>query len=110
MQKQYVKPLFLLFWDFFWIFILKNDINVASKSQTQEKILLKNYFFLLASWRSMTKTEGSGSEAWNRVSGSGSTPKCHGSATLSLTNGSGSRSEEQKNTWFRIQNTSVADP
>ena len=42
MQKQYVKPLFLLFWDFFWIFILKNDINVASKSQSQEKILLKN--------------------------------------------------------------------
>ena len=37
MQKQYVKPLFLLFWDFFWIFILKNDINVASKSQSQEK-------------------------------------------------------------------------
>ncbi len=55
--------------------------------------MLKNYF-LLASWRSMTKIAGSGSririririhqsEAWIRGSGSGSTPKYHGSATLS---------------------------
>ncbi len=47
--------------------------------------------FLLASWRSMTKIAVSGSririhwsEAWIRGSGSGSTPKCHRSATLLL--------------------------
>ncbi len=44
---------------------------------------------MLASWRSMTKIAGSGSisqKAWIRGSGSGSTPKCHGSTTLWKTN------------------------
>jgi hypothetical protein len=75
---------------------LKNDVNVASKSHKQKK-LCKKITFLLASGRSVTKIEGSGSriliririwihqsEAWIR--GSGSTPKCHGSATLELRN------------------------
>ncbi len=59
---------------------LKNDVNVASKSNKQIK-LCKKISFLLASWRSMTKIAGSHrSEAWIR--GSGSTPKFRGSATL----------------------------
>jgi hypothetical protein len=51
---------------------LKNDVNVASKSNKQKK-LCKKINFLLASWRSMTKTAGSGSE-------SGSISQTHGSA------------------------------
>jgi hypothetical protein len=47
---------------------LKNDVNVPSKSNKQ-KIFLKNIFF------GLTKI----AEAWIRGSGSGSTPKCHGS-------------------------------
>ncbi len=39
---------------------LKNDVNVASKSHKQKKLCYK-ISFLLASWRSMTKKEGSGS-------------------------------------------------
>ncbi len=39
---------------------LKNDVNVPSKSNKQKK-LCKNISFLLASSRSMTKIEGSGS-------------------------------------------------
>jgi hypothetical protein len=45
-----------------------------------QKVISRIFFkviFLLAYWRSMTKIAGSGSEY-----GSGSTPKCHGSATL----------------------------
>ncbi len=52
-----------------WLFIFKNDLNVPSKSKKQKSY--KKHSFLLASWRSMTKKAGSGS-----------TPKCHGSATL----------------------------
>ncbi len=90
MQIWQVKPWFLLFCASFWLFIFENDVNVASKSNRQKKIVLK-ICFLLASWRSMTKTAGSGSriririhwsEAWIHGSGSGSTPKCHGSATM----------------------------
>ena len=39
---------------------LKNDVNVATKSNEQKK-LCKKISFLLASWRSMTKIAGSGS-------------------------------------------------
>jgi hypothetical protein len=56
---------------------LKNDVNVPSESNKQKNFI---YIILLASWRSVTKIAGSGSE-----SGSGSTPKCHGSGTLHLT-------------------------
>ncbi len=40
--------------------------------------------FLLASWGSMTKIAGSGSESGSKawIRGSGSNPKCHGSGTL----------------------------
>ncbi len=66
-------------------------VNKPSKSNKQKK-LFKKIIFLFASWRSMTKIAGSGSrirsrihlsEAW--ILGSGSTPKCHGSATLNYT-------------------------
>ncbi len=60
-----------------------------------QKNFVKKICFLLASWRSMTKRGGSGSEAGSESgsgsvsqghgSGSGSTLKCHGSASLALT-------------------------
>jgi hypothetical protein len=67
---------------------LKNDGNIPSKSNRLKKLL--KIIFLLASGRS-TKIAASGSkiririhqlEACIRGSGSGSTPKCHGSGTL----------------------------
>ncbi len=61
----------------FWLFIFENDVNVPSKSNKQKNFFFK-ISFLLVSWRCMTKTAGS-------RSGSGSTPKCHGSATLLAT-------------------------
>jgi hypothetical protein len=60
-----------------WLFTLKNDVNVLSKSNKQKN--------LLAFWRSMTKIAGSGAGSISqetRIPGSGSVPKCHGSATL----------------------------
>jgi hypothetical protein len=45
---------------------LKNDVNVASKSKKQKKLCQK-ICFLLASWRSVTKIAGSGSEVTYRV-------------------------------------------
>jgi hypothetical protein len=48
---------------------LKNDANVPSKSNKQKKLYKKLVW--KASGRSMMK-----------IAGSGSTPKCHGSATL----------------------------
>ncbi len=45
---------------------LKNDVNVASKSHKQKKLCWK-ISFLLASWRSMTKIEGSGSRIRIRI-------------------------------------------
>ncbi len=71
----------------FWLFTFEKWCK-----STFKKLYAINLFliiFLLASWRSMMKIEGSGSasgsisqETWIRGSGSGSTPKCHGSATL----------------------------
>ncbi len=65
-----------------------NNVNVPSKSNKHKNVFLQLVFFL-ESWRSMTKIAGSRSasrlhksEAWIRGSGSGSTPKCHGSGTL----------------------------
>jgi hypothetical protein len=49
------------------------------KKVISRKTCLKEISSLLASLRSMTKIAGSGS-----VSGSGSTPKCHGSGTLMM--------------------------
>jgi hypothetical protein len=68
-------------------FILKNDVNVASKSNKQKILLKKNNNFLLSSWRSLTKIPGSrsgfGSESGSdsQRCESGSAPKCHGSPT-----------------------------
>ncbi len=69
---------------------LKNDVNVPSKSNSQKK-LCKNISFLLASWRSMTKIAGFGSESGSINQRHGSAdpdpdppPKCHGSATLQI--------------------------
>jgi len=85
--SYYFAPLF----DFF---PLKNNVNVASKSNKQKKLCSENTgSFLLPFWRLVTKIAGSGSrfririrnrihksESWIR--GSGSTPKCHGSGTF----------------------------
>ncbi len=54
------------------------------RTGNQQKKLCSKISFLLASWRSMTKIAGSGSGIWIR--GSGSTLKCHVSATLVLAN------------------------
>ncbi len=51
------KPWILLFCDSLWIFSLKTDVNVASKSKKQKNL----EFFLLPSRRSLTKIAGSGS-------------------------------------------------
>jgi hypothetical protein len=85
---------FLLLFDFF-IFEKWCKCTVPSKSNKQ-KNFIKN-IFLLTTWRSMTKIagfgydSGSGSISQRRGSAdldpdpeSGSTPKCHGSATLVL--------------------------
>jgi hypothetical protein len=70
--------------DFFFDLSLNNDVNVPSKSNEE-----KNFFFKLDfCWCLEGQEENSririhSSEAWIR--GSGSTPKCHGSATLFLT-------------------------
>ncbi len=61
-----------ILWLFLNFYLMKNDVNVASKSHKQKKFSLK-IRFLLASWRSMTKKEGSGS-------GSESISQRHGSA------------------------------
>ncbi len=52
-----------------WLLSLKNDVDEPSKRKKQKNIRKKQFF--LASWRSMTK-----------IAGSGSVPKCLGSATL----------------------------
>jgi hypothetical protein len=44
----------------------------------------KNFFLLFFCWH-LVNDEIEGSVAWIRGSGSGSTPKCHGSATLMAT-------------------------
>ncbi len=67
-------------WLLFLHFIVEKWYKCPFK-EVSWKTYLKKYGFLLASWRSMTKIAGSG---LNRIcrSGSRSTPKCHGSATL----------------------------
>ncbi len=88
-NRQLEKSSFLLFYDFFvtlesWS--LKTDVNVPSKSN-KKKNRLKIYF-LLPSWRFLTKRSwswtGSGTESGS-VSlwyGSDSVPKYHRTTTL----------------------------
>jgi hypothetical protein len=61
---------------------LKNDLKLSSKVPAKYK--KKHFFNLFAFRRSMMKIEGSGSESGSisQRRGSGSTSKCHGSATL----------------------------
>ncbi len=51
-----------------------------------QKVKIRKNSFLLASWRSMTKIAQSGAGSWfiSQMPGSGSVPKCHGSATLEI--------------------------
>ncbi len=66
----------------FWLLFVK-WYKCTSKSNSRKP------FLLLVSWRSMTKTAGSGSGSIRGMdpgSRSGSTPKCHGSGTLSTDN------------------------
>ncbi len=56
-----------ILWLFLTFYVLCKCRGVPSKSNKQNSF----FFFFGASWRSMTK-----------IAGSGSTPKCHGSATL----------------------------
>jgi hypothetical protein len=73
-RKTLIPPVLWLLMDFL---SLKNGVKVPSKSTgSKQKNCFKIISFLLASGRSMTKIAGSGS---------GSTPKCHGSGTLDIT-------------------------
>ncbi len=61
--KIFKKLWFLLFCDFFLTFLsLKNDVKVPSKSSMQKKFFDK-ICFVLPSWRSVMKIEGSGSKS-----------------------------------------------
>jgi hypothetical protein len=63
---------------------LKNYVKVPSKSNMQENFFKKNLFFvgILKVNDEKRRIRINKSEAWIPGSGSGSTPKCHGSATL----------------------------
>ncbi len=82
--------LFYCFVTSFWLFIFEKWCKRTFKKKYAKKLFKKKNSFLLASWRSMMKIEGSGSASGSGFisqrhgsgSGSGSTPKCHGSATL----------------------------
>ncbi len=66
-QKNEEKSWFLLLYGFFvTFFLLQNDVNVPWKRNKHNNLVKKNYF-LLASWRSLTKRAGSGAGS---VSGS----------------------------------------
>jgi hypothetical protein len=68
----------------FWHFIFENDVNVPSK--VISKKLVKKIVFVgvlkVNDENSRIRFRIHKSEAWIRGSRSGSTPKCHGSATL----------------------------
>ncbi len=69
----------------FWLFNFEKWSKSTFKEQYAAKLFFLN-LFLLASWRSMMKIEGSGSGSTSQRHGSavpdGSAPKSHGSATL----------------------------
>ncbi len=75
------KVSFLLFCDFFLIFIIKTDVNVPLKNNKRkafEKIMF--YWHLVSHWQKSRRI-------WIRIRKSvlrihGSVPKCHGSTTL----------------------------
>jgi hypothetical protein len=79
LAKIVIKTLFLLFCDFFIIILsLKINVNVASKSNKQKNRLGKKSF--VAILKVTDKITGSGSGSVSQRRGSGSGPKCHGSA------------------------------
>ncbi len=59
-EQKLKKTWFVLFLISLWLFILEKWCKCTFKKKQAEK-LWKNVVFLLASWRSMTKTAGSGS-------------------------------------------------
>jgi hypothetical protein len=66
---------------------LKNDVNVPTKSNKQKNFLKKLFFVGILKENdenSRIRIRTHCSETWIRGSRSGSTPKCHGSATLLL--------------------------
>ncbi len=72
--------IFTVLWLLFDFLSLKSDVKVPSKSNMQNFFFL-NSIFLLASWRSMMKVEGSGSASGSRSeSGFGSVCQRLGSA------------------------------
>jgi hypothetical protein len=70
-----------------WIFIFEKWCNIPWKRNKNKNLEKKNYF-LLVSWRWLTKKAGSGSASGSGSicqrygSASGFVPKCHGSGTL----------------------------
>jgi hypothetical protein len=59
---------------------LENDVNVASKSNKQKPV--ENFFICYL--EGQMKIAGSGAGSESQLCGSGSVPKCHGSATLAI--------------------------
>ncbi len=92
-QAKIVRKILIstVLWPLLGFLSLKNNVKVPSKSNSRNTFLTK-ISFLLASWRSVTKRAGSGSESGfgpdplvlGRIRGYGSrsTPKCHGFGTL----------------------------
>ncbi len=81
-KNSKTKLAFYNIWLYYDFLSWKNDVNVPSKISKQ-KNLEKNYF-LLASWRSLTKRAGSRSISVARIRESGSITKYHRSTTLFL--------------------------
>jgi hypothetical protein len=79
-RKTLIPTVLWLLWDFLSV---KNNINVPSKSNKQQNFFLKLVFVAdLKVNDEKSRIRIHSSEAWIRASGSGSTPKCHGSGTL----------------------------
>ncbi len=65
-KNSKTKPWFLPFyWLLYDLFYLKNDVNVPPSKSNKQKTWWKQIYFLLASWRVLTRA------------GSGHGPRCH---------------------------------
>ncbi len=85
-RKTLIPTVLLLLYDFF---SLKNDVNVASKSTKQKTFIFSCH--TKVHWRKYQDPDpnplinGSESGSVSQRCGSGSVPKCHGSASLAMT-------------------------
>jgi hypothetical protein len=78
-KKNLDSYCFVILFDFL---SLKNDVNLPSKSNKNFFVKIKFFVGILKVNDENSRIRIHQSETWIRGSGSGSTPKCHGSATL----------------------------